>query len=94
VQQTKLRRAIERLRRKVFTGRIKSKRKVIRKLNRIHKKMQQILMAGERILRPKQQETFTEKLWELRRKTNCWRTILLKEKNTNKGIIEQDMEWT
>ena len=67
VRDMKLDRAIKRLRYRVFTGRLKRECRIGRELNRIDEELQHILMAGEKKLEPRQKETWSDILWELRR---------------------------
>ena len=64
-----------------------SKERIGQTLNTIDRAMQRILITGETRLKTKQQETFTDKLWELRRERKYWRVLLHPRKALTKEAL-------
>ena len=88
VGKLKLQRAAEKIRYRVLTGRVTDQGRIRRELNNIDRAFQEILMTAEKLLKPIQQETSCERLWELKRKRTYWRAVIFLKKNQTKKALK------
>ena len=87
VVKMKLKRAAERMKHRVLSGRLRNKLEIKAALDKIDRKLQEVLLSVEESLRPAQQETSCERLWELKRIRKYWRVLAYPKKSITREAL-------